>query len=87
MVYLGSLDSSRDLQANYAISFLFHQDLILHACAATFDVIVLGCKVFVTKQGLGFPSSCEIVITKLSRPNKNSKTNSQQEIHTTQMDT
>ena len=38
-VALGSLDSSRNLQANYAISFLFRLDLILHTCDA--HVIVL----------------------------------------------
>ena len=31
MVSLGSLDLSSNLQANYAISFLFRLDLILHA--------------------------------------------------------
>jgi len=34
MVYLGSLDSSHNLQANYKISFLFRLDLILHTCVA-----------------------------------------------------
>ena len=31
---LDSLDSSRNLQANYAISFLFRLDLVVHACAS-----------------------------------------------------
>jgi hypothetical protein len=35
---LGSKDLSRDLQLNCVISFLFHLHLVLHACAARFDV-------------------------------------------------
>ena len=31
---LDSLDLSRNLQANYAISFLFRLDLVVHACAS-----------------------------------------------------
>jgi len=31
-------DSSHDLQTNYIISFCFHLYLMLHACAARFDV-------------------------------------------------
>jgi hypothetical protein len=36
--YLGLKDSSRDLQVNCAISFYFRQYLVLHICAARFDV-------------------------------------------------
>ena len=35
---LGLKDSSRDLQANCAISFCFHLYLMLYACAVRFDV-------------------------------------------------
>ena len=35
---------ARDLQGNGAIGFLFGLDLVLHACADIFDVIVLGVK-------------------------------------------
>ena len=38
MDYIGSKDSSRDLQANCVISFCFRLYLMLHACAARFDV-------------------------------------------------
>ena len=38
MDYLGLKDSSRDFSMNCAISFFFHLHLILHACAARFDV-------------------------------------------------
>jgi len=31
---LDSLDSPCNLQSNYAITFLFYLDLMLHACAA-----------------------------------------------------
>ena len=49
MVSLGSLDSSRDLQANYVISFLFHLNLVLHTYKIFFDVIVFERKVYVNK--------------------------------------
>ena len=35
-VLLDSLDSSRNLQVNYVISFLFRLDLILHVCKIIF---------------------------------------------------
>ena len=35
---VGSKDSSRDLQANYVISFYFRLHLTFHACAVRFDV-------------------------------------------------
>ena len=38
MDYLGLKDSSRQLQANCAISYSFYLHLMLHACAARFDV-------------------------------------------------
>jgi len=38
MEQLGLKDLSRDLQVNCAISFYFYLYLILHACAARFDV-------------------------------------------------
>ena len=38
MDYLGLKDSSRDFSANCAISFFFRLHLVLHACAARFDV-------------------------------------------------
>jgi hypothetical protein len=38
MDYLGLKDSSRQLQANCAISYSFYLHLMLHACAAIFDV-------------------------------------------------
>ena len=52
MDYLGLKDSSRQLQANCAISYSFYLYLMLHACAARFDVtknlenflfLVTGC--------------------------------------------
>ena len=49
---LGSLDSSRNLQANYAISFLFHIDLILYACAAHIRRDSFGILYFTSKPGL-----------------------------------
>ena len=52
MTQLGSLDSSRNLQANYAISFLFHIDLILHACAAHIRRDSFGILYFTSKPGL-----------------------------------
>jgi len=36
---LGLKDSSRDLQINCAISYLFYLYLMFHACAARFDVM------------------------------------------------
>jgi hypothetical protein len=47
MDYLGLKDSSRQLQANCAISYSFYLHLMLHACAARFD----SCWVE-SKQGL-----------------------------------
>jgi len=38
MDYLGLKDSSRQLQTNCAISYSFYLHLMLHACAARFDV-------------------------------------------------
>ena len=38
MDYLGLKDSSRQLQVNCAISYSFYLHLMLHACAAIFDV-------------------------------------------------
>ena len=50
MDYLGLKDSSHDFLANCVISFFFRLHLVLHACAARFDVTgnlenfwVLGC--------------------------------------------
>jgi len=47
---LGLKDSSRDLQINSAISYLFYLYLMFHVCAARFDVMgnlvkfwVFGC--------------------------------------------
>ena len=48
---MGSLDSSRNLQANYAISYLFRLDLILHACKIPVGCDRFGILNFVTKQG------------------------------------
>ena len=50
MAYLGSLDPSRNLQANYAISFLFRLDLILHACKILIRGDSFGILNFTTKQ-------------------------------------
>jgi len=38
--YLGSKDLSRNLHINCAISFCFYLYLIIHACAARFDVTI-----------------------------------------------
>ena len=38
MNYLGLKDLSRQLRANYAISYSFYLHLMLNACAARFDV-------------------------------------------------
>ena len=50
MEQLGLKDLSRDLQINCVISFYFYLYLMLHACAARFDVMgnlvkfwVFGC--------------------------------------------
>ena len=51
MTKLGSLDSSRNLQANYAISFLFRLDLILHAYAAYIRCDSFGILNFASKTG------------------------------------
>ena len=45
------IDSSRNLQANYAISFLFHLDLILHVYKILFRRDSFGILNFVPKQG------------------------------------
>ena len=50
MVYLGSLDSSRNLQENYVISFLFRLDLILHAYKISFLCDNFGILNFGTKD-------------------------------------
>ena len=39
MEQLGLKDSSRDLQVNCAISYLFYLHLMFYACAARFDVM------------------------------------------------
>jgi hypothetical protein len=36
---IGSKDPSRDLQLIYAISYLFYQHLMLHACVQKIDVM------------------------------------------------
>ena len=46
--YLASLHSSRDLQANCAMRFLFRLDLSLHASAGIFFLN------FAIKQGVSF---------------------------------
>ena len=53
MVYLGSLDSSRNLQENYAISFLFHLDLMLHTCKILIQCYSFAILNFAIKQGFG----------------------------------
>ena len=45
--------SSRNLQANYAICFLFRLDLILHACKIPLRCDSFGILNFATKQGAG----------------------------------
>jgi len=52
MVYLCLLDSSRSLQANYVISFLFRLDLILHASVAHVRYDSFGILNFASKPGL-----------------------------------
>ena len=55
MDYVGSLDSSRDLQPIHAKSFVNSLHLVLHACVETFDVTffcVYGVYGVRTKQGL-----------------------------------
>ena len=39
MTYLGSKNSSRNLQSNYVISYFFYLHLLLHACVPKFDVM------------------------------------------------
>ena len=39
MDYVGSLDSSRDLQPIHAKSFINRLHLIIHTCVETFDVM------------------------------------------------
>ena len=51
MVYLGSLDPSRNLQVNYAISF-FYLDLILHAFKILIRCDIFGILNFTSKQSL-----------------------------------
>ena len=51
MVYLDSLDPPRNLQANYTIRFLFHLNLILHACKIIFRCDRFEILIFATKQG------------------------------------
>ena len=50
MVYLDSLDSSRNLQATYTINFLFRLDLILHACKIFIGHDNFGILNFTSKQ-------------------------------------
>ena len=50
-VALGSLDSSHNLQVNYAISFLFRLNLILHACKILIRCDSFGILNFASKQG------------------------------------
>jgi len=55
--YVGSLDSSRDLQPIHAKSFVNRLYLVLHACVETFDVIffcVYGIYEIGSKQDLSF---------------------------------
>ena len=47
------MDSSRNLQANYVIRFLFRLDLVLHACKILIRCDRFGILNFATKQGLG----------------------------------
>ena len=44
---LGLKDSSRDLQINSAISYLFYLYLMFHVCAARFDVMGILVKFWV----------------------------------------
>ena len=43
MDYVGSLDSSCDLQPIYAKSFINRLHLVLHICVETFDVTGFFC--------------------------------------------
>ena len=52
IVLLDSLNSSSNLQANYAISFLFRLDLVLYACKILIRCDNFGILNFATKQGL-----------------------------------
>ena len=45
MDYVGSLDSSRDLQPIRAKSFVNRLHLVLYACGQTFHVMFLGVKI------------------------------------------
>jgi len=55
MEQLGLKDLSRDLQVNYAISYLFYLYLMFHAYVARFDVmenlVKFFCFLSVSKQG------------------------------------
>ena len=59
MDYLGLKDSSRQLRANCAISYSFYLHLMLHTCAARFDVtgdlkkfwILVGSKQGMSNKG------------------------------------
>ena len=53
MVCLGSLNPSRNLQANYAISFLFYPDLILHVFKILIRYDNFEILNFISKQDLG----------------------------------
>ena len=57
MIWLDSLYSSRNLQVNYAISFLFRLDLILHACNIPVRCDSFGILNFATKQDLSWNCS------------------------------
>ena len=48
---LCSLDSSRNLQINYVIRFLFYLHLILHACKIFFRCDSFEILIFAIKQG------------------------------------
>ena len=43
--YLGLKDSSHDFSANCVISFFFRLHLVLHTCAARFDVMGTAQKI------------------------------------------
>ena len=43
MDYVGSLDSSRDLQPIHAKSFVNRLHLVFHACVETFDMTFFLC--------------------------------------------
>ena len=52
MAKLGLLDSSRNLQTNYAISFSFHLDLILYTYKILIRCDSFEILNFTTKRGL-----------------------------------